>query len=49
MDHFKAFIEFAVQHCFCFMFWFFGPKACGILSFPTKNQTHTPLHWKMKS
>ena len=20
-----------LQHCFCFMFWFFGPEACGIL------------------
>ena len=21
-----------LQCCFCFMFWFFGPKACGILA-----------------
>ena len=21
-----------LQYCFCFMFWFFGPKACGILA-----------------
>ena len=21
-----------LQHCSCFMFWFFGPKACGILA-----------------
>ena len=23
-----------LQHCFCFMFWFFGPKACGMLASP---------------
>ena len=28
---FKVFIEFLLQYCFCFMFWFFGCKACGIL------------------
>ena len=27
---FKVFIEF-VQYCSCFMVWFFGCKACGIL------------------
>ena len=21
-----------LQYCFCFMFWFFGPEACGILA-----------------
>ena len=21
-----------LQYCFCFLFWFFGPKACGILA-----------------
>ena len=28
---FKVFIEF-VQYYFCFTFWFFGHKACGILA-----------------
>ena len=28
---FKVFIEFG-QSCFCFMFWFCGPEACGILA-----------------
>ena len=28
-----------LQHCFCFMFWCFGPKACRIL--PTRGRTCT--------
>ena len=28
---FKVFIEF-VQYYFCFTFWFFGHKACGIIA-----------------
>ena len=28
----KVFIEFVTIFCFCFMFWFFGHKACGILA-----------------
>ena len=31
-----------LQYWFSFMFWFFDPKACGILpSSPTRDQTHT--------
>ena len=30
---FKVFIEF-LQYCFCFLFWFFGCEACGILAPP---------------
>ena len=30
-----------LQYCFCFMFWFFGPKACGILATPTRSRTLT--------
>ena len=28
---FKVFIEFITLYCFCFMFWLFVRKACGIL------------------
>ena len=28
--YFLIFTEFVLLYCFCFMFWFFGPKACGI-------------------
>ena len=28
---FKVFIDL-LQYCFCFMFWFFGREACGILA-----------------
>lgn len=38
---FKVFIEF-VQYCFCFKFWFFGCKACGILASRLGIQPHTP-------
>ena len=27
----KSLLNF-LQYCFCFMFWFFGPEACGILA-----------------
>ena len=48
---FKVLIEF-VQHCFCFKFWFFGCKACGILESRLGIEPHTPCigrwnlsHW----
>ena len=28
----KKFLMNLLQHCFCFMFWFFGHEACGILA-----------------
>ena len=31
-----------LQYCFCFMFWFFGPVACGILV-PQPDIKPTPL------
>ena len=41
-----------LQHCFCFMFWFFGPEACGILVSLSRDQTYNPFigrrslnHW----
>ena len=33
-----------LQHCFCFMFWFFGDEACGILA-PRPDIKPIP-HWK---
>ena len=38
---FKVLIEF-VQYCFCFKFWFFGCKACGILASRLGIEPHTP-------
>ena len=32
---FKVFIEFVTTLLLFFMFWFFGPEACGILVSPT--------------
>ena len=37
---FKVFIEFV--YCFCFMFWFFGHEACGILA-PQSGIEPAPL------
>ena len=37
-----------LQHCFCFMFWFFDGKACRILT-PQPGIKLNPLHWKVKS
>ena len=31
-----------LQYCFCFMFWFFGHKACGILSPPPGIESAPP-------
>ena len=36
-----------LQYCSCFMFWFFGLKACAILA-PQELNPH-PLLWKVKS
>ena len=36
-----------LQHCFCFMLWFFGQEACGI-SAPWPGTEPQPLHWKAK-
>ena len=30
--HFLKSLLNLLQYCFCFMFWFFGPGACGILA-----------------
>ena len=38
---FKVFIEFDIQHCFCFTFWLFGHKVCGILA---PNQELNPTY-----
>ena len=32
VDHFLKSLLNMLQYCFCFMFWFFGPEACGILA-----------------
>ena len=37
---FKVFMNL-LQYCFCFMFWFFGLEACGILA-PTPGMEPTP-------
>ena len=31
VEYFKSFLNL-LQYCFCFMFWFFGHEACGILA-----------------
>ena len=48
VDHFKAFIEFATT-LLLFYVLVFWPQGMWDVSFPTKNQTHSPLHWKAKS
>ena len=37
-----------LRYCFCFMFWFFGHEAGGILV-PQPRIESAPLHWKVKS
>ena len=37
-----------LQHCFCFMFWFFGQEAYGIQA-PQPGIEPAPPHWKAKS
>ena len=32
VDHFLKSLSNLLQYCFCFMFWFFGCKECGILA-----------------
>ena len=32
LDHFLKFLLNLLQYCFCFMFWLFGSKACGLLA-----------------
>ena len=32
VDHFLKFLLNLLQYCFCFMFWIFGHKACGVLA-----------------
>ena len=40
---YKSFLNL-LQYCFCFMFWFFGPEACGILApQPGIEPTHPAL------
>ena len=36
-----------LQYCFCFMLWFYGQRIWNLSSL-TRDQTHTPLHWKAK-
>ena len=38
-----------LQYCLCFMFWFFGPRACGILASPPgiKPYTHCIGRWSL--
>ena len=38
-----------LKYCFCFMFWFFGCEACGILVLQPGGLNPQPLHWKEKS
>ena len=39
-----------LQHCFCFMFWFFGRKACGILAlWPGIRSAPCPLEGKVST
>ena len=45
MEHFKSLLNL-LQYCFCFPFWFFGRKACGILVPDQGLNTH-PWHWKV--
>ena len=51
VGHFYSLYWSLLQYCFCFMFWFFGPEACGNLSYPTRDRTSISylLHWKAKS
>ena len=37
-----------LQYCFCFIFWFCGPEACGFY-LPNQGLDPHPLHWKAKS
>ena len=37
-----------LHYCFCFMFWFFGKEAYGLL-LPDQELNLHPLHWKAKS
>ena len=46
--YFLIFTEFVLLYCFCFMFWFFGPKAHGIFV-PNQGLDLHPLNWKVKS
>ena len=32
-----------LQHCFCFMFWFFDPEACGILALQPETEPVPPI------
>lgn len=45
---FKAFMECVKRYRSCFMFWFFGHEACGILA-PQTELEPTPQHWKAES
>ena len=47
---FRVFFD-SIQHCFCFIFWYFGHESCGVLApqgGPQGSNQHT-LHWKVKS
>ena len=45
---FKAFVEF-VTIVFLFYVLVFWPQGIWELSSPTRDPTHTPQHWKVKS
>ena len=42
LDYFKKFVLNLIQYCFCFMFWFFGPGACGILALRLEFEPSSP-------
>ena len=44
----KSFLN-VLQYCSCFKFCFFGHWGMWDLSLPIRDQTHTPLHWKVTS
>ena len=49
MDFLKVFIEFVtILLLFYVLGIFFLMQGIRDLSFPTRNQTHTPLHWTVK-
>ena len=46
---FKVFIEFATRLLLLFYVLVFWPGGMWDLSSPTRDRTHTPLHWKANS
>ena len=48
VDHFTSFKVFIVFVPMLFLFYVFGPQACGILT-PKPGAEPAPLHWMAKS